>query len=114
MRRLLAGLVILACAATVAFAAGPKSRSKPPAPQMASSQDILRWINTYRANPEPHKLPAAVQAMSRLALFKESDQRAFMSVSQPECSVPIRPWRKSSSPGCFRSRPRTRSSSCGP
>ena len=73
MRRLLAGLVILACAATVAFAAGPKSRSKPPAPQMASSQDILRWINTYRANPEPHKLPAAVQAMSRLALFKELD-----------------------------------------
>jgi hypothetical protein len=73
MRRLLAGLVILACAATVAFAAGPKPRSKQPAPEMASSQDILRWINTYRANPEPHKLPAAVQAMSRLALFKELD-----------------------------------------
>jgi hypothetical protein len=73
MRRLLAGLVILACAATVAFAAGPRSRSKHPAPQIASSQDILRWINTYRANPEPHKLPAAVQAMSRLALFKELD-----------------------------------------
>ena len=73
MRRLILGLIPFLCAATAAFAAAPKPRNQPPAPPLASSQDILRWVNGYRLNPEPHKLPAAVQTMSRLALFKELD-----------------------------------------
>jgi hypothetical protein len=76
MRRLLAGLILFICAATVATAAAPKSKSRPQQPPqapMTSSQDILRWINSYRQNPEPQRLPGAVQAMSRLALFKELD-----------------------------------------
>lgn len=73
MRRLIAGFVLFACAVSVASAAGPKPRGQPPAPPLTSSQDILRWVNGYRLNPEPHKLPAAVHTMSRLALFKELD-----------------------------------------
>lgn len=68
MRRLTAVLMVIAAivgSATAAVAAKP--------PQFASTQDILRWINGYRAKPEPAKLPLAVQAMSRLALFKDLD-----------------------------------------
>lgn len=71
MYRLTAILCAIALFATDALAARP--RSPKPQPVFASSQDILRWINGYRAKPEPDKLPAAVQAMSRLALFKDLD-----------------------------------------
>jgi len=67
MRCLTAALVVLALLATTATAAAPKP------PQFATSQDILRWINGYRAKPEPDKLPAVMQAMSRLALFRDQD-----------------------------------------
>ena len=66
MRCVTAALVLLAMLGSAAMAAAPK-------PQFASSQDILRWINGYRAKPEPDKLPMAVQTMSRLALFKDQD-----------------------------------------
>ena len=67
MRCLTAALVVLAMLGAAAMAAAPKP------PQFATSQDILRWINGYRAKPEPDKLPAAMQAMSRLALFRDQD-----------------------------------------
>ena len=76
MRRLLAVLMLIMCAATAVTAATPKSKSRPQQPPpvpMTSSQDILRWINNYRQNPEPHRLPMTVQAMSKLALFKDLD-----------------------------------------
>ena len=59
----------------IVFAAlvGAATAVAAPKPQFASSQDILRWINGYRAKPEPDKLPMAVTAMSRLALFKDLD-----------------------------------------
>ena len=66
MRCVTAAILMLAMLGSAAMAAAPK-------PQFASSQDILRWINGYRAKPEPDKLPMAVQAMSRLALFKDQD-----------------------------------------
>ncbi len=42
--------------------------------QAATAQVILKWINGYRHNPEPEKLPPAVKAMSSLGLFKDLDQ----------------------------------------
>jgi hypothetical protein len=42
--------------------------------QPANTQVILKWINGYRHNPEPEKLPPAVKAMSSLGLFKDLDQ----------------------------------------
>src|SRR5688572_30105399 len=75
MRRFLTVLMLVMIAATAVSAATPRSKSRPqqqPVP-MTSSQDILRWINSYRQNPEPHRLPMTVQAMSKLALFKDLD-----------------------------------------
>ena len=45
--------------------------SAPPKAQPPTSQDILKWINGYRGNPEPQQLAASVHAMSGLGLFKD-------------------------------------------
>ena len=41
--------------------------------EFPTAEHILRWINSYRAKPEPGKLPAAVKAMSALGVFREMD-----------------------------------------
>lgn len=69
IRRLLVSLVVVAVVAVAPAEAGP--RGKPP--PFASPQDILRWINGYRANPEPGRLPEAVHAMSGLGVFRDLD-----------------------------------------
>src|SRR5262245_50122024 len=43
----------------------------PPKVEFQSAQHILGWINTYRARPEPEKLPKAVQAMSAFGVFRD-------------------------------------------
>jgi hypothetical protein len=35
---------------------------------------VLKWINGYRSEPEPEKLPAAVKAMGEFGLLRELDQ----------------------------------------
>jgi hypothetical protein len=39
--------------------------------EFTSADAILRWINAYRAKPDPRKMPRAVHAMSELGLFRE-------------------------------------------
>jgi hypothetical protein len=70
MRCVTTTVVVLAMLVASATVAAPRPKPKP---LFESSQDILRWINGYRAKPEPDKLPMAMQAMSRLALFKDQD-----------------------------------------
>jgi hypothetical protein len=41
--------------------------------EFASAEQILRWINNYRAKPEPAKMPIAVRAASELGVFREMD-----------------------------------------
>ncbi len=44
----------------------------PPRPEpFAGPQQILKWINGYRAKPEPDKLPLAVRAMSASGVFRD-------------------------------------------
>jgi hypothetical protein len=38
------------------------------------SEAVLKWINGYRANPEPAKLPLAVRAMGEHGLLRDLDQ----------------------------------------
>lgn len=42
-------------------------------PQFSSSESIQRWINGYRAKPEPKRLPEAVKAMTALGLLKDQE-----------------------------------------
>ena len=43
----------------------------PPKNPFASPQHVLKWVNGYRAKPEPDKLPDAVRAMSTMGLFRD-------------------------------------------
>ena len=51
--------------ATPAFA----KTAKPAAEEFAKSEDVLRFINQYREQPTPHRLPSVIQAMSRLGML---------------------------------------------
>ena len=69
-RGLASGLAVaLALMLGAAEAAPRKARPDP----FASADLILRWINGYRAQPEPARLPEAVRQMSALGLFKDLD-----------------------------------------
>jgi hypothetical protein len=50
---------------------GPARAAPPQRAAFATPQEILKWINGYRSKPEPKRLPEAVHAMSRLALFRD-------------------------------------------
>jgi hypothetical protein len=41
--------------------------------RFASHERILQWIDGYRSEPDPERVPEAVQAMSRLGLLKDLD-----------------------------------------
>src|SRR5690606_2567850 len=68
MRSIGAGLIVLLAvlAAQPAWAARPNG-------QFSSHEQILQWINDYRLEPQPKKLPEAVKALSRLGLFRDQD-----------------------------------------
>ena len=53
-------------------AALAKAEAKPKA-DFTKTEQILRWINDYRHQPEPDRLPAAVKAMFALGLLKDVD-----------------------------------------
>lgn len=42
-------------------------------PEYASKEVILGWINGYRHNPDPDRVPAAVRHMSRLGLLSDPE-----------------------------------------
>lgn len=41
--------------------------------EFAKAEDILKFINDYRSNPQPEKLPQLVRAMGNLGLFRDLD-----------------------------------------
>jgi len=50
-------------------------RAKDKAPKsFQNSQELLKWINDYRKNPDPERLSQAVKAMSDFGLAREADQ----------------------------------------
>jgi hypothetical protein len=75
--------VLPACAAGAPVLAqqsvSPTTTSRPVTPTVAvnspfrSAETIGRWMNTYRAKPEPHKLPQLFRAMADLGLLADQD-----------------------------------------
>lgn len=66
-------LLIVVLAATLALApalAREKGRELPPL-ELRKSEHVLKWINDYRAAPEPDRLPEVVRAMGDLGLFRD-------------------------------------------
>jgi hypothetical protein len=65
MRFVIALLVIFGLVAP-ASAAVPRT-------EFSSLDAVSRWISSYRARPEPAKLPAAVRALSQFGAFKDPE-----------------------------------------
>src|SRR4051812_14418563 len=72
MRRAVTILIaILFNIAPISIAPAPAMPS--PIIDLASPDAVLRWINAYRANPDPTGVPAVVKALSRLGAFKDPE-----------------------------------------
>jgi hypothetical protein len=54
--------------------AAPASAALNPLVDLVSLESVMRWINAYRAKPEPAGVPAAVKALSRFGSFKDPEQ----------------------------------------
>jgi hypothetical protein len=70
MRRV---FVVLTTLAAVAGAWAPATASPVRPADLGSREAVLGWINGYRAHRDPGQVPDAVQAMSRLGVFKDSE-----------------------------------------
>ena len=79
-------------AALIAFVAlmivpAEASKTKPKAPVFDSPEAIQRWINGYRAKPEPKRLTAAVKAMVQLGVLRETDNAGVARFLQRNIEV---------------------------
>jgi hypothetical protein len=72
MRAVIAALGLMLALSFNAAGASASSKSKPQ--PFARNEELLKWINTYRLNPEPKRLPQAVKAMSDFGATKDMDQ----------------------------------------
>jgi hypothetical protein len=73
MRRVIAvlGLVLIVLLPALALA---KPMKEKPVKPFQNSQELLKWINDYRKNPEPRRASEAVKAMSAQGSLREMDQ----------------------------------------
>src|SRR5690606_17308928 len=72
MRTLSARLLAVLIALLIAPAAAQAAKSGT-SDQFSSHEKILQWIDGYRLDPEPKRMPDAVKALSRLGLFRDMD-----------------------------------------
>jgi len=69
--RLAVGLFAVTALASVL--AVPTAAAPQPPAALHSADAMLKWINGYRANPDPAGLPALVRALSALQAFKDAE-----------------------------------------
>jgi hypothetical protein len=63
----------LACAMTLC---GPAAAVPARAPDLSTTDAVLRWINGYRAKPDVVRVPAAVRTLSQLGALRDSETSA--------------------------------------
>jgi hypothetical protein len=64
----------LACA--MALLCGPAAAVPTRAPDLSTTDAVLRWINSYRAKPDVARVPAAVRTLSQLGALRDSETSA--------------------------------------
>ncbi len=74
MRPIIVMFSVLCLVCPIVASAASKTSDKPPADPFAKAEAVMKWVNEYRTNPEPDKLPAAVRAMGELGLLRELEQ----------------------------------------
>jgi hypothetical protein len=73
MRRVIAVFGFALIIALPALALAKPMKEKPPKP-FQSQEELLKWIYSYRKNPEPKRVSEAVKAMSAFGATKDMDQ----------------------------------------
>lgn len=73
MRAVVALLAVVISLALLPAASSAKDKTKPPRP-FQSQEELLQWMNRYRLNPEPRRLPEAVKMMVKSGATKDMDQ----------------------------------------
>ncbi|MEL6287752.1 MAG: hypothetical protein AAFQ42_02270 [Pseudomonadota bacterium] len=63
--------------ATASAGSTPRADRDAEATEFRRPDDLVRWITAYRAAPTPERVPDAVQAMSRMGLFRDAETAAF-------------------------------------
>jgi hypothetical protein len=56
-----------------AVLAPPPASAQRPAPALASTDAVLKWINSYRHRPDPESLPAVIHTLSAMQAFKDAE-----------------------------------------
>lgn len=74
MRSWARSLAVLLLILVPAAADAAAKKAREPAKAFERAEAVLKWINGYRGEPEPAKLPAAVRAMGEYGLLRELDQ----------------------------------------
>ena len=69
MRSAMAFVFVMALLVAPASAAAPPKKKE----EFVTAEHILRWINGYRTQPNPDKVPAMVKAVSALGLFRDME-----------------------------------------
>ncbi|MEA2938392.1 MAG: hypothetical protein QOC56_1896 [Alphaproteobacteria bacterium] len=65
---------IAAAIVSIVIAAFAPAWARPsPSVELVSTDAVLRWINAYRAKPDPAGVPSLVQALSRFGAFKDPE-----------------------------------------
>jgi len=69
------GALVLAVVALASLSTGAdaKKKAKQP-PPFTKPEQVLQWINGYRHDPEPDRLPVAFKSMLELGLLKDVEQ----------------------------------------
>lgn len=73
MRRVIAIFGFALIIALPALALAKPMKEKPPKP-FQNQEELLKWIYSYRKNPEPKRVSEAVKAMSAFGATKDMDQ----------------------------------------
>ncbi|MEA3021598.1 MAG: hypothetical protein QOK01_450 [Alphaproteobacteria bacterium] len=78
MRRLVVAFVVIVLVLPALLLARPASAARMSAApsrlsDVASREDILGWINSYRKKPDPDRVPVAMRGLSRLGLLNDPE-----------------------------------------
>jgi hypothetical protein len=75
MHRAIAALAaLLAASSLLSVSADAKPAAKP---EFLARDSVVDWMDTYRAKPEPARLPSAVRVLSRSGALKEPESSGF-------------------------------------
>ena len=70
----MSGTKVILIAVLMLLLAAPAAATPNPLIDLVSTEAVMRWINAYRAKPDPAGVPAAVKALSRFGSFKDPEQ----------------------------------------